>query len=79
MKVAKRHVPKDIEDEYVSLLPEDPEDMVSFTLPLYCPSITSLGIPQKDRDLCDDNVRSSTNLELPIYSGMHIILSFQAT
>lgn len=29
MKLISRKVPKDFEDEQVSLLPEDPEDMVS--------------------------------------------------
>ena len=29
MKVTNRKIPKEIEDNYVSLLPEDPEDMVS--------------------------------------------------
>lgn len=29
MKLVSRHIPKEFEDEQVSLLPEDPEDMVS--------------------------------------------------
>lgn len=28
MKLVSRHIPKEFEDEQVSLLPEDPEDMV---------------------------------------------------
>ena len=34
MKLVSRKVPKTLEDETVSLLPEDPEDMVSKTVPL---------------------------------------------
>ena len=34
MKLVSRKVPKTLEDETVSLLPEDPEDMVSKTAPL---------------------------------------------
>lgn len=35
MKLVSRKVPKTLEDETVSLLPEDPEDMVSKPSPLF--------------------------------------------
>lgn len=34
MKLVSRHAPKDVEEESVSLLPEDAEDMVRRNIPL---------------------------------------------
>lgn len=69
MKLVSRKVPKTLEDETVSLLPEDPEDMVSKTVPL---------VPCDSQTLASSEAEPWTlflSLSLPLHHRCHTLVS----